>query len=181
MGREIRKVPKGWEHPKNDRGEYQPMYDEDYETALNKWWTNHCLWIEEKHPDQIKSPELVNEYKYFAEWDGNAPDVEYYRPKWTDEERKCIQMYETVSEGTPVSPVFETEDELIEYLVEYGDFWAQSRGTGGYSREAAEKFVRVGWAPSLIITGGQIYSGVEVVTLANDNDDQFKGTPRCLT
>jgi len=33
MGREIRRVSEGWEHPKDARGNYQPLYDEDFEGA----------------------------------------------------------------------------------------------------------------------------------------------------
>lgn len=48
---------------------------------------------------------------------------------------------------------------LADYLVEHGDFWGQKRGTHGYdrgekpvkwSREAADRFVGTGWAPSLV-------------------------------
>jgi len=124
MGREIRRVPKGWEHPKNDRG-FQPMYDEDYETAITQWIENHNLWLIGKHPDQKKYPDAAK-CKYYAEWEGNAPEVEYYRPKWKDEERTCFQVYETVSKGTPVTPVFESKEKLIEHLVEHGDDWSDA-------------------------------------------------------
>ena len=96
MGREIRIVPKGWEHPKKRDGSYQPMRDTVY-------------------AERAREP-------------------------------TCYQMYETVSEGTPVTPVFETEDELVDYLVNVGTFWNQK-----YSREAAEAFVKTGWAPSFVM------------------------------
>jgi hypothetical protein len=153
MGREIRRVPANWVHPKDERGRYQPMFDEDYEAAITEWIKNHELWMRREHPDQIKGH--GTEYSYYAEWNGNAPEVEYYRPKWTDEERTHYQVYETVSEGTPVTPVFATKEGLIEYLIEKGDFWAQESGEGGCSREAAEAFVKYEWAPSMTFSPGE--------------------------
>lgn len=157
MGREVRRVPPNWEHPKNSEGHLQPFHDRDYETAMSTWISNHNLWLEGKHPSQVEHPEETKEYKYFAQWDGNAPDVEYYRPKW-EVEPTWYQLYETVSEGTPVSPAFATPEELIEHLVKRGDGWPDGVGL---SRKAAENLVRGGWCPSLIVTGGKVYKGAE--------------------
>ena len=66
------------------------------------------------------------------------------------------QVWETVSEGSPITPVFPTRDGLIDYLVEYGDKWDQKRGDGGWKRENAESFVDAEWAPSLIGTAGKL-------------------------
>jgi hypothetical protein len=60
------------------------------------------------------------------------------------------QLWETVSEGSPISPVFATAEQLVDYLVELGDVWGQKRGEK-WSRESAEAFVRAGWAPSLMV------------------------------
>ena len=37
MGREIRNVPEGWVHPKNEYGNYQPMFDKTYKEAAEEW------------------------------------------------------------------------------------------------------------------------------------------------
>ena len=99
-----------------------------------------------------------------------------YHFEWADGIRKATwwQVYETVSEGTPVSPPFATPDELIDYLVAHGDFWDQQRRERGdtimnndpWSREQAEAFVRgPGWAPSMVVEKNgndvKIQSGVE--------------------
>jgi hypothetical protein len=77
------------------------------------------------------------------------------------QEMTWYQVYETVSEGTPVTPPFETQSELVEYLVANGDFWDQRCRKEGssimecapWSRKQAEAFVYgPGWAPSLIST-----------------------------
>lgn len=65
------------------------------------------------------------------------------------------QVWETVSEGSPVTPVFPTKEALIEYLVQNGDLWDQKRGDGGWSRKNAEHFVNQGWSPSGVVVDGE--------------------------
>ena len=127
-----------------------------------------------------KLAEIAKEYNYdvsdpysaYCDWSGSPPDAEYCRPNWDKSTATWYQVYETVSEGTPVSPPFETADQLIEYLVANGDFWDQKRRKAGNSfmscepwlREAAEKFVKGwGWAPSLIISSKGVQTGVEAL------------------
>lgn len=143
MGREIRMVPPNWEHPKKEDGSYRPMFKEDFDSELQEWLTNYELWKAGNHPSQKDYP--------FWEWEGPPPDPNYYRPVFTEDPTWC-QIYETVSEGTPVTPPFSTKKELVNYLVENGDFWDQIRGDGGWNRENAEQFVGCGWAPSMITT-----------------------------
>lgn len=61
-----------------------------------------------------------------------------------------FQVWETVSEGSPISPVFATEDELVGWLT-----------TQGYSRAAAEGFAKSGWAPSMVSSGGVLKQDIE--------------------
>lgn len=179
MGREIRRVPPNWEHPQKEEynsrkgryePQYQPLYDEPYSEAIAEWTKNHMLWVDGKHPDQLDGSGAG--YENYADWGGNAPDVKYYRPNWKAEEMTWYQVYETVSEGTPVSPPFATKEELVEYLVANGDFWDQARRKEGrgemncdpWSRKAAEQFVfGSGWAPSFISNADGIKSGVEAM------------------
>lgn len=153
MGREIRMVPANWEHPTTlrhwGREDYQPMYDERFEDAAREWKAGFAA----HNPDDHEGQE-------FWEYHGSPPEREYYRP-WKDEEAIWFQVWETVSEGTPVTPPFSTREELIEYLVSKGDFWSQKDVERGdaprsqWSRQAATSFVNAGWAPSMmVITGG---------------------------
>lgn len=60
------------------------------------------------------------------------------------------QVWETVSEGSPITPVFASAVGLIDHLVHVGA-WDKK-----WSREAAESFVNHdAWAPSLMVTNGQ--------------------------
>jgi hypothetical protein len=60
------------------------------------------------------------------------------------------QVWETVSEGSPISPVCDTRENLVEWLVR-----------DGYTREAADAFSLKGWVPSIVITEGKIYNDIE--------------------
>lgn len=185
MGREIRKVPANWQHPTKERYDirtgrtveyYQPLYNRPYIEALTEWIKEHEAWERGEHEGQVKYGHTKAEFPHYANYGGNAPDVEYYRPNWPAEEMTWWQVFETVSEGTPVTPPFETREELVEYLVENGDFWDQSRRKEGrssmpcepWSRRNAEAFVMgSGWAPSMVIDNGKIMSGVEALSSAN--------------
>lgn len=169
MGREIRMVPPDWDHPKvmrhYGREGYQPMRDQTVQEAFEEWQTKYLNWLGGEHDRIIEKCGAAdypkNEtYRAFCKWTGQPPDPEYYRPDWPEESMTWFQVYETVSEGTPVTPPFATKEELIEYLVAHGDFWDQKRRAGGQSsmkcdpweRESAERFVNgTGWAPSMIV------------------------------
>lgn len=173
MGREIRKVPPNWEHPTKldmyGRERLQPMYDETFAQASAEWKENFLKWEAGERPSHFD--EEYKNYEYW-EWETTPPDRAYYRP-WADEDATWFQVWETVSEGTPVSPPFATEEELISYLAENGDFWDQERckqpdwkslwggipGKSGWGRERAERFVKASWDPSMIATGNQVIEG----------------------
>lgn len=139
MGREIRRVPPNWEHPRDVNGNLLPTHNRFYGDACDEWVSNFRLWEQGEHPDQKRYP---NTPKYYWEWDNPPPDKTYYLPeKWTADQATCYQIYETVTEGTPTSPIFQTEEEMVQWLL------AQ-----GHSERAARGFVKDGWAPTLAIS-----------------------------
>jgi len=164
MGREIRKVPANWQHPKTakwnprlqkEEEQYEPLYD-DRESALK-------------------------EFAEAIDYHGGGPTSHTY-VDFEEQEPTWWQVYETVSEGTPVTPPFATREELVEYLVENGDFWDQHRAKGSiggfrmpcgpWSRNAAESFVMgAGWAPSLVVDGGKVMSGAEFLGANTEMDN----------
>lgn len=162
MGREVRMVPPNWDHPKQEGwtdGRLQPMFDQTYESAAADWKAEFAKWEAGERPSYCSDESKNLEY---WEYNGAPPDRPYYRP-WRDEDATWVQVWETVSEGTPVTPPFATKAELVDYLVANGDFWDQKRwaenrwnyreehGKPGWDRAAAEKFVGDGWAPSLMV------------------------------
>lgn len=147
-------VPPNWQHPKDDAGRHRPMHNKHIDRAMEEWLATfdrirrgelddietRCYGDKERHPEGA-----------LAAWlnDCNIPNPEYLRP-YRDEEATWFQVYETVSEGTPVTPPFATKAELVDWLVEKGE----SHGTQycrRHSREAAEAFVEDGWVPSMVI------------------------------
>jgi len=88
-----------------------------------------------------------------------SDEIKERSEKWYENERynpptgEGWQLWETVSEGSPISPVFATADELINYLVK-----------DGYSVDAAKKFVLDDqWCLSMAILDGKIYNNIESV------------------
>ncbi len=110
MGREVRRVPADWEHPA-DRALHDTFRIRRIE--LEKWKagyiTDHCGgW--KKLP---------------AEYRGKRPHVYYgssnkrdFMPDWEPEECTHLQMYETTTEGTPISPVMATAEDLAHWLAD---------------------------------------------------------------
>lgn len=72
------------------------------------------------------------------------------------------QVWETVSEGSPITPVFATADELAAYLAEYGDLWDQKRGDGGWGIKRAKAFVSVGWTMSAASVNGKFLESKDI-------------------
>jgi hypothetical protein len=148
MGREIRRVPKDWQHPVDENGQYIPLYDQDYESVAAQWLDDCRCWEDGTHGDLEGRPELKQEYPHWWDWEGPPPEKEQYRAVFAD--APCYQIYETVSEGTPVSPVFDAPPELVEWLV-----------SQEYSRTAAENFVNEKWAPSFVMANGKLWNNIE--------------------
>jgi len=146
MGREIRRVPSTWEHPQQDDKCWQPMFEGSFK-KVKKEWIDGLLEYERLG----KAKENKSE---FWEWEGPPPDPNYYVPYNSDDTDLCtwFQVYETVSEGTPVTPAFETPGELIQYLSTKGDFWDQRRGDGAWPLENAKSFVGEGYRPTAMVT-----------------------------
>lgn len=59
------------------------------------------------------------------------------------------QVWETVSEGSPISPVFADREGLIRWLMSPAYSWGVSQPL---TREQAENFTGSGWAPTFIAT-----------------------------
>ena len=96
MGREVRRVPASWSHPRDHEGHFIPLhasfpYNEDeIQEGLRDGWLN------------------------------DAPP--YYgcsiMPDWSPAVRTHYQMHETTSEGTPISPIMETPEALARWLAD---------------------------------------------------------------
>lgn len=172
MGREVRRVPLDWQHPRytkedarytNHIGMYRPLYEESFREAADKWEANYATWLAGTHPDI----EFREKYRFW-EWD-TPPRRDSYRDReWTEAEATAFQLYEDVTEGTPVSPVFATAAELVDWLCEAGDEWDRKRGSRPWDRQQAERIVAGGWAPSMVVV-----SGSDGVTIQRPGDPEI--------
>jgi hypothetical protein len=110
MGREVRRVPPDWKHPKN-----KALYD-TYRTRrieLEQWKNG---FITDHRGGFVKKP---------SRYEGQPAHVYYgssnrrlFMPDWEPEECTHLQMYETTTEGTPISPVMATPEELARWLAD---------------------------------------------------------------
>ncbi len=166
MGREVRRVPPDWKHPKDGWGRYEPMHDQGYREALGKWEVEREQWEKgfRKGWKMYGEPEWVPREgdqltMSFEDWHGERPDPRDYRPDWPEETRTHYQMYETCSEGTPISPIFATPEELAHWLADSGAS-AFAGMTATY-----EQWLRVcrgGYAPSAVADASGIRPGVSI-------------------
>lgn len=150
MGREVRRVPSNWQHPKDEsRGNgYKPLWPGDmYESRAAEF-------MEKVEADGLQAA---------LDYHGRAPDRNDYMPNWPEAERTHFMMYEDTSEGTPISPAFATAEELARWLADTG---ASAFGGKTASYEAWLTVCNGGWAPSAVYsprTG--LISGVEANAL----------------
>lgn len=81
-------------------------------------------------------------------YDGQSADAEAWTP--TDPpEGDGWQLWETVSEGSPISPVFDSAEGLAGWMASPSYAWGISTPM---DYEAALRFVNDGWAPSMVIS-----------------------------
>jgi hypothetical protein len=120
MSREIRPVAIGWAHPRNP-GTYSdgsPRY--------------RPLFSREDLRLHLQDEDCVTE----------GIDLADYMPAIPEGMPFGWQLYETVSEGTPVSPVCATKDDLAAWLS------SPEAGRNRMAPDAAAKFVAEGWPPT---------------------------------
>lgn len=144
MGRTIRKVPENWEHRKDNYGKYIPMHDRYYMDVFNEWLENHKKWEDGTHEDLVGGRTTKEQYPFYALWSSNAPDPKYYQHrKYNESELTHIQLYEDTTEGTPISPVFRSDqfDELCQYAADNCSTFGHQKTT----KEAWKKMLSDGF------------------------------------
>ncbi len=165
VSREIRRVPVDWQHPMQPRTrplwgrekpsrlcptgyEYAHIERRSYGDVLSEWERKKAAWEAGEGPSQFDMTSLDTYW-------GEEPEEDRYMPDFPEDAVLGYCLYQTVSEGTPVTPVFATEDELIEHLVMYGEDYDQVP----MRRRSAEIVVRGGWAPSGAVINGTFLKG----------------------
>ena len=132
MGTAVRRVPSDWAHPKDESGRYLPLRDGlDFERRARQWDEHAAKWqqglcrdLNTNDWEPIKADLLAITY---AEYEGSRPDPQEYTPQWPEAECTHWQMYEEVTEGTPMSPVCASPEELARWMADHDD----ANGRGG--------------------------------------------------
>lgn len=142
MSREIRRVPASWEHPKDEKGHYIPHHE-------------HFTYNQEEIEEGLRDGWL----------DNNPPNYGCdVMPQWPDAERTHYQMYESVTEGTPISPVMESPEALARWLAD------NKVSAGPYATATYEQWLAMINAGSSVGSfvmnraTGESMSGVEAVS-----------------
>lgn len=113
----------------------------------------------------------IEEFEDYQRKHGTKSALEYfgsiqeedYVPDFLEVEKTHYQIYETVSEGTPISPVFASLQEMEEWLVNDGG------RDGKVSRGAAKSFCVDGWVPSMMMMiGGEMHMGINSVSIPKE-------------
>jgi hypothetical protein len=179
MGREVRMVPANWQHPvayNYHRGEncLVPLYENrgDYEDRAAEWDEGWAKWQEglcEQYGEGPKWGPIDEEHRAmrYTDYAGERPSPDDYMPNWPASERTHYMMYEDTSEGTPISPAFETPEELARWLADNGAS-AFGGSTATYDQWLAT--CRGAWAPSLVAINGQLETGVEFAARTQSKD-----------
>jgi len=126
---EIRRVPPSWQHPRDKSGRFIPMFG-SFQARLRDW--------KKRKGDLVRPVRAV----------GSRPPRGSCAP-FTVRQATHFQVYEDVSEGTPVSPIFASKREIAHWLRWFG-----------ISKNVADGFVRMGAVPSLTLLGGTYVEGL---------------------
>lgn len=170
MGRQVRMVPKDWQHPKNERGYYIPLLEQDFTTADAEWSEGYAAWQRgevQDYSDEGKwkpKSEAALACASYTEWAGRRPSPDDHMPVFPEGTATALMMYEDTSEGTPISPAFDTPEELAHWLA---DTNASAFGASGATYEQWLSTCKRGWAISAVMTNGVMESGV--AALAEDD------------
>lgn len=171
MGREIRMIPPGWQHPKDDKGRYIPLHKGSFAQADADWNEGYAAWqrgevenyaADEGEPKWKAKEGSALECASYTEWSGSRPSPDDYMPAFPEGTATHLCMYEDTSEGTPISPGFATPEELARWLADTG---ASAFGGKTATYEQWLGTCKSGWAVSAVMevspTGNRMMSGVE--------------------
>lgn len=92
---------------------------------------------------------------------GQRAEAEAWTPS-EPPEGPGYQLWETVSEGSPITPVFATPEELAHWMTEHS--WGSQTSRMASSFDVAMRFIEAGWAPSGMVSAAHgVKDGVEAV------------------
>lgn len=155
MSREVRKVPASWDHPREQgRTSFCPLFDgSTYEQKATAWDEGASKWASGEFDEYAEESDKALPYE---NWAGPRPNPADYMPIWPESKRTHFMMYETTTEGTPISPAFESLEDLARWLAENATAYANE--TAGY--DAWLEVCKAGSAEILVLGPSGLRSAV---------------------
>lgn len=182
MGREVRRVPADWQHPKHEVMDwrtgrtvesYKPLSPSySYQSCVDEWDEECAKWKAGWRPEHCTDAE--SRAMCYEQWAGQRPHRDDYMPDWPADQCTHLMMYEDTSEGTPISPAFETPEALARWLVDNN---ASAFGSSTASYEGWLSVARGGWAPSMIVSNGVMENGVDAAAALDQEQQSQDGAP----
>jgi hypothetical protein len=124
MGMSVRRIPSDWAHPRDENGRYLPLRNGlDFERQARQWDENATKWRQDlrRDPDADDWEPIKGDLQVmtYSEYQGPRPDPQEYTPQWPAAQCTHWQMYEEVTEGTPISPVCASPEELARWMADH--------------------------------------------------------------
>ena len=134
MGRELRRVPMDFEYPFNKV--WYGFFIDGITTCISAGKSNYC--------EQCRK---MAEIKGIPITSYGCPDYDAYLEEPKKKLKELLapptgegyQLWETTSEGSPVSPVFQTMDELCEWCADNATTFASFKASKEEWREMLER------------------------------------------
>lgn len=148
-------------HPKDKDDQYVPLRDGAmYERRVRAWDEEEEKWQLglRRDPDTRDWVPVEAEFlgMTYAECAGARPDPSEYMPRWPAPECSHWQMYEETTEGTPISPVCSSAEELARWLTDH-DANAFADSTTSYQDWLS--LIRQGSTYSAVVTSEGVKAG----------------------
>jgi len=123
----------------------------DFDWPINKIWAGYLMTT---CIDSCEDCKLAGDLMGYKRKDTGCPSYPEFGPPSGD----GYQLWETTTEGSPMSPVFKTHEELAEWLEANK---ASSFASMTCSYDQWLEFIKgPGWAPSMIMDKDGLHSGV---------------------
>lgn len=148
---------------RSDGVQHKPLLGHSYPKRLLEWEEGKRQWARGLRFNYAEEKWVLLDdvgVDTWEEWEGDRPDPDDYMPDWPEAERTHYQMYETCSEGTPISPVTDSPEKLACWLADHGAS-AFAGMTATYEQWLA--MIDEGSSVSMVVSDGRLMSGVEAI------------------
>lgn len=148
----------------DERGHHVPLHAGPYEDRAREWDEGQDRWNDGLVVDWRNGGWRArdDEPADYEDWDGPRPVEDRYMPTFAPGTATHYQMYEETSEGTPISPVHATPEDLAAWL-------ADNHANAGFGSTCTrdEWLAMIGHGHSvgtMLTVGDEVVNGVAAVS-----------------